>query len=160
LTQIYTPQVVVAGHLDAVGNDAAAVRKALVKAAQDPRATLAVSATRVEGGKAAVRVVVSATPEQAASATLEVVVAVVEDGLVTDVPRGENARKRLRHDAVARVLESIGSLAPRATRGEFDRQVDLADARTSRQLRVVAFLQDRKTRAVVGVAGAMMANAR
>jgi hypothetical protein len=158
LTQIYTPQVVVAGHLDAVGNDAAAVRNALIKAAQDPRATLAVSATRLEGGKAAVRVVVSATPVQAASATLDVVVALVEDGLVTDVPRGENARKRLRHDAVARVLGPIGSLRPHATSGQFDRQIGLADAGASRQLRVVAFLQDRKTRAVVGVASAMMAN--
>lgn len=139
LPQIYTPQVVIAGHLDVVGNDAAAVRKALIRATQDPRATVAVSATRVDGGKAAVRVVVSATPVQAAAATLDVVVAVVEDGLVTAVPRGENARKRLRHDAVARVLGSIGSLAPAATSGEFIRQLDLSGAAASRQLRVVAF---------------------
>ena len=158
--QIYTPQLVVAGHVNAVGNDADAVRRALLKAAQDPRATLVVSAARVEGGKAAVRVVVKDTPSQAASGTLEVVVAVVEDGLVTEVPRGENARKRLRHDAVARVLSPIGSLLPSSSGGEFNRLVDLAGAGASRQLRVVAFLQDRKKHAVVGVGAAVMSDPR
>lgn len=158
--QIYTPQLVVAGHIDAAGNDADAVRHALLKAAKDPRATLSVSASRVDAGKAAVKVVVKDTPAQAASGTLEVVVAIVEDGLVTEVPRGENARKRLRHDAVARVLGPIGSLAPAATSGVFDRQVDLAGAGATRPLRVVAFLQDRKTLAVMGVASAVMADRR
>ncbi len=158
--QIYTPQLVVAGHIDAVGNDADAVRRALLKAAQDPRATLWVSASREAGGQASVKVVVSQMPAQAASSTIEVVVAVVEDGLVTEVPRGENARKRLRHDAVARVLGPIGSVAPAATSGEFDRQVDLAGAGASRRLRVIAFLQDRKTRAVVGVGSAVMSDPR
>lgn len=156
--QIYTPQMVVTGRIDAIGNDESAVRGALVRAAQFPHANLTVTSTRVDGSKASVRVVVTDTPAEMAAGTLDVVVAIVEDGLMTDVPRGENARKRLRHDAVARVLGPIGSLAPAVTSGEFDRQVDLAGAAASRQLRVVAFLQDRKTRAVVGVASTMMAN--
>jgi hypothetical protein len=89
---------------------------------------------------------------------LTLLATVVEGGLVTNVTRGENACKRLRHDAVARVLGSIGSLAPAATSGAFDRQIDLAGAGASRQFRVVAFLQDRRTRVVVGVASTTMAS--
>lgn len=162
--QIYTPQVVVAGHIDAVGNDADAVRRALLEAAHDARATLSVSASREAGGRAAVKVVVSQMPAQAATSTIEVVVAVLEDGLVTEVARGENARKRLRHDAVARVLIPIGRLLPSSSGGEFTQLIDLAGASAgagaSRRLRVVAFLQDRKTRAVVGVGSAVMVDPR
>lgn len=158
--RIYTPQLVVAGHIDAVGNDADAVRRALLKAAKDARATLSVSASRVAGGQASVKVLVSQMPAHAASSTIDVVVAVVEDGLVTDVPRGENARKRLRHDAVVRVLRPIGSLSPSASGGEFNRVVDVAGAGDSHPLRVVAFLQDRKTRVVVGVGSAVMDDPR
>lgn len=154
--RIYTPQLVVAGRIDALGNDADAVRRALLDAAQEPRATIVVSASRAAHGQASVRVVVSQMPAQAASSTIEVVVAVVEDGLVTEVPRGENARKRLRHDAVARALGPIGSLLPSSSGGEFNRLVDVAGAGASRPLRVIAFLQDRKTRAVVGVGSAVI----
>ncbi|MEO7133195.1 MAG: DUF1223 domain-containing protein [Vicinamibacterales bacterium] len=158
--QIYTPQLVVAGHIDAIGNDADAVRRALLDAAGDARATVSVSASGAAGGQASVRVVVSQLPAQAASSTIGVVVAVVEDGLVTDVPRGENARKRLRHDAVARVLSPIGTLLPSSSGGEFNRLIDLAGAGASHQLRVVAFLQDRKTLAVVGVGSTVMVDPR
>ena len=149
--QIYTPQVVVDGHLEVIGNDAAAVQQALRKAARNPRATISVSATQVDPGRAAVNVVVAGTPTEFAVGTLEVVVAVVEDGLVTDVPRGENARKRLRHDAVARVLRPIGTMLPASTRGEFHGVVDFVGDGPAASLRIVAFLQDRETRRLAGV---------
>ena len=151
--QIYTPQLVMDGSVEAIGNDAAAVREALLRAARAPRANLAASSTRLEGGqKASVNVIVNNVPATLATGTLEVVVAVVEDGLETEVTRGENARRRLRHDAVARVLGPIGTMPPRASAAEFDRVVDIAGAGLTGRLRVIAFLQDRKTRRVVGVA--------
>ena len=156
--QIYTPQMVVTGRIDAIGNDESAVRRALVRAAQFPHANLTVTSTRVDGAKASVRVVVTDTPAEMAAGTLDVVVAIVEDGLMTDVPRGENARKRLRHDAVARVLGAIGTMPPASTGGEFARVVDLGGGGSAGQLRVIAFLQDRRTRHVAGVATAPLAD--
>jgi len=155
--QIYTPQLVVNGRIQVIGNDHPAVLKALVAAAQGPRATLAVTATRLDGGKASIQVAVRDVPTQAAQGSLDVMVAVVENDLVTDVPRGENARMRLRHDAVARLLGPIGSLLPKSTAGRFDRVVDLGASTSAAPLRVVAFLQDRSSRAVAGVAAAPIA---
>lgn len=153
--QVYTPQMVVSGRIDAIGNDSSAVRAAIIQAAEGPHANLAITATRHGGGSASVRVVVSEVPAHAAAGTVDVVVAVVEDGLVTDVPRGENARKRLRHDAVVRALEPIATMRPSSTTAEFVRVMDLAGSGSS-AVRVVAFLQERTTRHVFGAASARL----
>lgn len=157
--QIYTPQLVVNGRVQVIGNDHTAVTKALLSAVKGPRATMEVAATRAAGGRASVQVTVTGVPAEDASRALEVVVAVVEDGLVTDVPRGENARKRLQHDAVARVLRPIGSLLAGRTSGSFSQVVDLGHS-GSKGLRVIAFLQDRSSRHVVGVATTALAEAQ
>lgn len=153
--QIFTPQLVIDGSAGVVGNDAAAVRRALAQAAKAPRARLLVSSQRVEPGKLEVSVIVADLPPTVAhGATLEVVVALVEDGLETAVTRGENARKHLHHDAVARVLGPIGSLLPGRSGGEFRRTLALTGFADLGSARIVAFLQDRQSRRVVGVATA------
>jgi len=155
--QIYTPQLVIDGSAGVVGNDAAAVRRALAQAATAPRARLAISSRGVEPGKVEVAVAVSDLPPAvAAGATFEVVVALVEDGLETAVTRGENARKHLHHDAVARVLGPIGSLLPGRSGGEFRRTLALTGFADLGRARIVAFLQDRQSRRVVGVAAASL----
>lgn len=157
--QIYTPQLVVDGRVQVIGNDHTAVTKALLSAVKATRATLEVAATRAAGGRASVQVTVTGVPAENATHPLEVMVAVVEDGLVTDVPRGENARKRLQHDAVARVLRPMGSLLAGRTSGSFSQVVDLGHA-GSNGVRVIAFLQDRSSRSVVGVATTPLVDAQ
>ena len=155
--QIYTPQLVIDGSAGVVGNDAAAVGQALTRAAKAPRARLSVSSHRVEPGKVEVAVAVSDVPTAVApGATFEVVVALVEDGLETAVTRGENARKHLHHDAVARVLGPIGSLLPGRSGGEFRRTLALTGFADLGNARIVAFLQDRQSRRVAGVATARL----
>ncbi len=149
--QIYTPQLVIDGRTELVGSDWPAIRRSLAESAQTSRAVVGVSGNRSVDGKAAsVRVAVQNVPAAAAAAGALVVVAVVEDELVTEVARGENARKRLRHTAVARALETIGRLESGATSGDFTRQVDLDPAWRRDRLRIVAFVQDARTQAVVG----------
>ncbi len=153
--QIYTPQLVVDGSIEVIGNDGAAVRKALAKAANSPRARITVSPWGVEAGKISVNVVVIDLPAALATgATFDVMVAIVEDGLETAVTRGENARKQLHHDAVARVLTSIGSLLPGRGGGEFSRTLAVTSVADMSHARVIAFLQDRQSRRVAGVATA------
>jgi hypothetical protein len=153
--QIYTPQLVIDGRLEVVGSDLPAIGRALADSAQTPRAVVEVSGKPSADGKAAsVRVAVRAVPAAAAGARALVTIAIVEDDLVTEVARGENARKRLRHSAVARALETIGALASGASSGEFARQVDLDSGWRRERLRVVAFVQDARTQAVVGAGAA------
>ena len=149
--QIYTPQLVINGTIEVIGNDAHAVKDALARGALLPRAHLVVSSQPVDQG-ISVKVVISDAPVLTGSGPIEVVVAVAEDGLVSDVSRGENARRRLSHDAVVRRLAPIGTLLPGRHSGEFVRAMEAPDRGTGSALRLVAFLQDRKTRRVLGVA--------
>lgn len=149
--QIYTPQLVIDGRLQAVGSDPIAVRQSLLEAARAPRAAVAVSAVRSNGGNiASVRVVVRDLPRSVRTGTIRVVVAVVEDDLVMEVTRGENARMRLRHNSVARVLDAIAALGDDAGAGEFAKDVALDGEWAERRLRVIAFLQDDVTRHILG----------
>lgn len=149
--QIYTPQLVINGTIEVIGNDAHAVTDALARGARLPRATLSVSSAPVDRGLS-VTVVVNDAPALTAGGPIEVIVAVAEDDLVSEVSRGENARRRLRHDAVVRTLAPIGSLLPGRQAGVFERVMVAPDRSRGGALRLVAFLQDTKTRRVIGVA--------
>lgn len=120
--------MVIDGRLQVVGSDWPAVRRAILETAGVPRASVAVSAARSTDNRlASVRVAVRDLPARARTGTIHVVVAIIEDQLVTEVRRGENARRRLRHDAVARTLDSIAaigagaaSLSPRIEHLEYN----------------------------------------
>lgn len=136
--RIYTPQMVVDGRTEFVGSDERAARRAISDAAREPKAFVRL----VPDGAGAARVTVAG-----ASAGADVFLAVVEDGLSSDVTRGENAGKRLPHAAVARDLRAIGSVD---TAGRYDAAVPLPPGQGAR--RAFAFAQERGTGRVLGVA--------
>src|SRR5580765_1370370 len=88
---IYTPQMVVDGRVEFVGTDVGAARRALEKSRDVPHGVLNLKA---EGGPASsavrVSVTVSGLPAIVANDHADVVVAVTEDRLRSDVKRGEN----------------------------------------------------------------------
>jgi hypothetical protein len=94
-----------------------------------------------------VRVDVGAVDETRSGS--EVWVAVTEDGLSTDVKGGENAGRRIVHGAIVRTLQRIGSPDGRSA-AETD--VRISKDWTRERLRIVAFVQERKSRRVLGAA--------
>ena len=147
---IYTPQMVIDGRLEGIGSDAAAIRKAVLEAAKTPKAALLVSARR-DGDELRVDVQVDEAPSVVRKEPADVMVAITEDRLVTEVRRGENRGHTLRHTAVVRSLMTVGELTP----GDrtFTTSVSSALARDwkSENLRIVAFVQERHSRRIVGV---------
>lgn len=135
--RIYTPQMVVDGRTEFVGSDERAARRAIEAAAREPRAFV----RAVPAGARAVRVTVAG-----AASGADVFLAVVEDGLSSDVTRGENAGKRLPHASVARALAAVGRVD---ARGRFDAEVPVAPGPGAR--RAFAFAQERGTGRVLGV---------
>ncbi|MFI5196980.1 MAG: DUF1223 domain-containing protein [Thermoanaerobaculia bacterium] len=133
---VYTPQMVVDGLTAFVGSDERAARRAIEKAAREPKAFVRVN----PDGAGAVRVTVAG-----AAAGADVFLAVVEDGLTSDVRRGENAGKRLAHFAVARELVVAGRVGPA---GRFDAEVPVAPGPGMR--RVLAFAQERGLGRILG----------
>src|SRR6267142_2454403 len=81
-----------------------------------------------------------------------VLVAVVEDNLVSRVERGENAGRTLSHTAVVRSLREVGRIGPDAAR--WSAEVPVSTDISWKQTRVIAFVQDAATRRILA-AGAL-----
>jgi len=144
LDSIYTPQVIVDGRSEAVGSDRAAIERNLRDAAKTPKAELRVEIDATAAGK--VTASASGAALQAEKGA-ELFFALTEDHLAINVTRGENANRTLRHSAVVRVLQSAGSVDVSSNRVNFA----LAPDWKRENLRVVAFVQSKKDRRVLGV---------
>lgn len=101
-TGTYTPQAVVNGRYEFVGSQRNTLAATVAKAAQSLRAT--VTLTSSSPGKLTVQV--SQVPVGTPPARVELVL--TETGLSTQVGRGENAGRLLRHAAVVRAPQSGG----------------------------------------------------
>jgi hypothetical protein len=100
----YTPQMIVNGQTEFVGSSKPQARQAVEQALQTP-ATAGVSLSQGVAENQANAIVAVVTP-QGAKAGDQLCVALVERGIIQDVPRGENAGRRLPHENVARAFET------------------------------------------------------
>lgn len=147
--QVYTPQLVVDGQYEQVGSDLKAVLRAITKAAQAPKATVAVTADRADAGRDLdISLNVNAPPALTLHEAVDVVFAVTEDNLTTSVARGENGGRTLRHTAVVRTMTTIATLPERRWSGRAS--VPWQSAWKPAYVHVVAFLQERDSRRIVG----------
>jgi hypothetical protein len=137
---VYTPQLVVAGTAHAVGSDERAVRRLLEEARKRPVA--ARLSGRLEPNARGLQVAVDAT--STGGRELRVFAAVVEEGLVTRVQRGENSGRTLANDHVVRRLEEVMTVGAGA-RAQRTVTIALAPDWKRERLAVVLFAQDPKT---------------
>ncbi|MEA2751799.1 MAG: hypothetical protein QOI41_5942, partial [Myxococcales bacterium] len=80
----------------------------------------------------------------------EVLVALTQNAVRVDVKRGENAGKMLEHTAVARQLVVAGPTS--AAGGSLKASLQVPTGVAAKELRVVAFVQERASRHVLGTA--------
>ena len=144
LRGVYTPQAVVDGADEAVGSESGTLRSEIAKAAARPAARVSLA---LRGDMVALQV--SSLPA-GADDRAEVWLAITERGLSTDVPRGENAGRHLRHGPVVRELAQVGTLRD----GRFARELPFAlpAGVKPERARIVAFVQEHTTRHIVGAA--------
>ena len=138
----YTPQMVVDGRAEFVGSDAARAAAAIRDAAARTKAKVDLD---VAGGVVGVRVEGAKAGKGA-----DVMLAVTEDGLSSDVRAGENAGRRLAHVAVVRSLRRIGSIDAEG-RFQGDAALALEPSWKRGGLAAVAFVQDPASRRILGV---------
>ena len=151
----YTPQMVVDGREGFVGSDLRAAQTALDRARSTPHGTMRVEVTP-SAGALAVTMTVSDLPKLSRGDRADVVVAVTEDRLRSDVKRGENRGRVLAHAAVVRHLATAGEAAadgPSTIRTEIPLGADWQRA----ALKVVAFAQERRGRAILASAAVPLA---
>ena len=152
--QIYTPQMIVDGAEEFVGSDKRQADLAIRRAAARAKARLRIVAESSSSAAPAARwtIHVDSLPPKAPP-TVDVYVAVTENGLSNQVSKGENRGHRLEHSAVVHVLQKIGEMhnGPAA---QFEHQVELPldPAWKAQNLRLVAFVQERQAGRVLGAA--------
>jgi hypothetical protein len=130
----YTPEMVVDGAVEFVGNDSGQAQRTIREAASQPEiATVKISSTAAD--QLAVQVKAPGSSKDA-----QVVLAITEDNLTTQVGSGENGGRTLHHAAVVRELRPLG----RMHEGSFEANVPLNLQKDWKRndLRAVVFVQE------------------
>lgn len=135
--RVYTPQAVIDGRVDAVGSDEPSIATAVKGAMSDPHGVI-----KLGGSARRLTIDVSALPGHKDA---DVLLALVEDGLVSVVARGENSGRTLHHTAVVRSLQTIGEAKGAGWSGE-------AALEDKGKLRPVVFVQERASHKVLATA--------
>ncbi|MGA8872934.1 MAG: DUF1223 domain-containing protein, partial [Candidatus Acidiferrales bacterium] len=148
----YTPQMVVEGSAQFVGSNERAALAAIAKAAENPEMPVTIEQipdSNSDAGKVQLHVQVGPAASGQAGRRADVLLAITEDDLSSNVSAGENAGAHLEHYGVVRELRSIGHLD---ASGAFstDTKVNLSHHRKRDNLRVVVFVQDHSSLAVLG----------
>lgn len=148
---VYTPQMVVDGRAEFVGSSWDKAVAAITNAARAPKADVRITLSRKSAGKVALQARAEALPAVTDGDMVDLLLAVTESDLSSNVSRGENAGRRLNHRTVVRRLSLIGSAeAKQGASFSAESTVTLAKGWKPENLRAVAFLQERKSRRVIG----------
>ena len=141
LATVYTPQMVIDGHLQLVGNGAAEVYRNIGKAASEPKPA---QVTLQWEPQQKLHIAVQAPPTERP----KILLAITEDGLSTAVGGGENGGRTLQHAAVVRQLRELGT----AKNGQFETNVDIAAHRdwNPAKLKVVVLVQQPGSGRILG----------
>jgi hypothetical protein len=149
--EIYTPQLVIDGALERIGSDAGAVEGAIKLAARAPKAAVSVAVARVADTRELhVDVRVEVPSNLAIRDAADALIAVTEDNLSTEVRRGENGGRTLKHSAVVRSLTTVGALPPGEHAWSTSASVPLAPEWKPENLRVIGFVQEHQRRRILG----------
>lgn len=142
--QIYTPQMIVDGAQELVGSDKKKALAAIARSAKQAKGNvvLEVSPVSKDGKSAVCQITISGVPKNAGG---YVMLAITEDELSTDVPRGENARRKLQHATVVRELKDLGTIKPGGS-SPFSARTTIGIMPSWRveRLRVAVFVQEKE----------------
>lgn len=114
--EVYTPQMIVDGTEQFVGSDRQKAIAAIANAAAQAKGTIAINLVpdSKEGGSVACKISVNGIHRNG-NAAIDIMLAITEDDLSSEVPRGENAGQTLHHTAVVRTLRRVATISPTNT---------------------------------------------
>lgn len=152
---VYTPQMIVDGVKEFSGGNERTALQSIAAAARERKAqvTIAHLPGRDEGDDVfGLSVELDKFPKQTEGDPVYVLLAVTEGGLSSDVSRGENTGRRLKHAGVVREIKQLGIL-PEAS-GPFRVETGIRIRKDWRRenLRAVVFAQERGTRRMLAAA--------
>jgi hypothetical protein len=156
----YTPQMVVDGQTEFVGSNESKARDEILKASRTAKAAVQITTAgdSSDAAKVSLRVHIDSPLRVKSGDTAEVLIAITEDNLRSNVLRGENGGRSLKHTAVVRKLNVIGEIGSDSGQ-PFDGAyiANLASGWRRDNLHAVVFVQERGSRRVLGAAAINLA---
>jgi len=155
----YTPQMVVDGGIEFVGSRASEAQKAILQAASKTKIPVTLEQRVPNGaGPDSLAVNVGRLGDAKSREVAEVWMAITETGLHSAVARGENAGQDLHHAAIVRSMRKIGE-AKGENETSFSGSVNIPLKGEWRRenLAAVVFVQERKSRRILGAARVSLA---
>jgi hypothetical protein len=150
LSSVYTPQMVVDGTTEFVGNDSHLASQAVQKSLAVQKVAVHISGISLDGPSTLrAHVEADALPETFKARKADVYFVVALNHAESQVLRGENGGRRLTHVGVVQSLTKIGGLEAGKNFSQ-DVRVKLDSRTDSTNLRVIAFVQQSGQRQVLG----------
>jgi hypothetical protein len=150
----YTPELVVDGQKQFVGNNPQQAELEIEKAARSVKTDIAITTAKSDSKGASLRVSAGKLSGTVSGDVAEIWLAVTEDGLHSTVSRGENAGHVLQHVATLRSLKKIGTADANGAAVSFSGEtiVKFNPHWNVEKLRVTVFIQKKKSREILGAA--------
>jgi hypothetical protein len=149
----YTPEMVVDGTQGFTGSRGPLAKAAVEKAASEKKAAVEVSEVSPPQGKSVtLKIGVGQLFNAAPKDTAQVLLAITETGLHVAVKDGENAGHELQHSAVLREMKLIGVVGKNGQEFSAQPTVKFDSDWKLANLRAVVFVQEKKSRRVLGAA--------
>jgi hypothetical protein len=150
----YTPELVVDGQSQFVGNNPQKAVLEIEKAARSTKTEVAITAAHSDSNGSRFHVSVGKLVGATSGDVAEIWLAVTEDGLHSSVSRGENAGHVLQHVATVRSLHKIGVADANGAPASFtgDPVVKFNSHWNVGKLHVTVFVQKKKSREILGAA--------
>ena len=150
LDSIYTPQMVVDGRAEFVGSDDDRAASAITQAAKTAKTDVALTGDRKDNSLQ-IKVNIAPVTGLASGEKADVLLAITEDNLHSQVAGGENSGRRLNHAAVVRELKNIGA-ATKSGGLETTLAIPLGARWKRGDLQAVVFVQAQNSRRILGAA--------
>jgi hypothetical protein len=154
--RVYTPQMIIDGQTEFNGSAMNKALEAIAKAARSPKADVRIvipeTKTQKDNQEIRFNVSVKNVPPIDRGDVAEVILALTEDKLSSNVARGENSGRKLAHTAVVREMRALGRVDPATKTFDSEKTMAIADGWKRDDLRVVVFVQERANRRVLGAA--------
>ena len=161
IDDVYTPQMIVDGRVQFVGSNDAEARRAIADAARNAKTgvTMSLASENAQGLTVTLAIRVESLSTLLKGADADVMLAITESGLRSNVTRGENAGRVLNHVAVVRRLSTIGTIhSQKDLAFTAEPVVQIGKTWKRENLKAVAFVQERASRRVLGASALPLAN--
>jgi hypothetical protein len=155
---VYTPQMVVDGQAEFIGSNSSKAQAAIARAAKQPKAEVNISHIPSAVAQViALKVKAEKLPPMSAGDIVEVLLAITESNLSSQVVRGENSGRRLGHTAVVRELRALGQISGADKPFAAETKAMLNKEWKRDELRAIVFLQEHTHKRILGASAISLA---